>query len=451
MQGYKLKGSTHFQFLFDDEMCTASCRRDAMCLDVWGLSQPCLIWLHPGWGVPCGICDCPGTLSWVCECSPIVVGGSVAPVVCVLGLRTARTLNWAVPYIIHLSQKWSATSPNPSCVNSSSLIWLCQILSLHCCTIVEIVPITKPSSSSSLRLLSSVSYWLSASYSPYCSSSELARSLRLYPIAYDISSNGFSGFLVVDLAFSAFLISSCICIIDDSASWTRILATVASLSTYSLIYFTFSLLFKKWISHLFPAENVFLDHDLCSSRNAWTLLASKPLLPSFTWWYHSVDSLVHFPYLPTGSGKRFFFGVLTIVLWVDFVVGRDVGCRKILTTWGQAVSLCQVWYVWSTWTRQNLRFDRHFYGNSDANSQPWPVDWNLFDVRAGGYLETIMTRRPFRQRMSPLYLSNMRFQLSFARIYPCKRTNNIRKTNCKFCEGQKPLHPAAIPCRIPVG
>jgi hypothetical protein len=36
------------------------------------------------------------------------------------------------------------------------------------------------------------------------------------------------------------------------------------------------------------------------------------------------------------SGNKCFFGALTIVLCVDLVVGWDVGCCKIWTTWRQA-------------------------------------------------------------------------------------------------------------------
>jgi len=44
------------------------------------------------------------------------------------------------------------------------------------------------------------------------------------------------------------------------------------------------------------------------------------------------------PYLPAKSCERFFFGALTIVSCVDFVVGRDVGCCKIWTTRRQGKS-----------------------------------------------------------------------------------------------------------------
>jgi hypothetical protein len=39
-----------------------------------------------------------------------------------------------LPYFTSLSWKLSATSPNPSCGNWSSIIWSCQNLTLHYCT-----------------------------------------------------------------------------------------------------------------------------------------------------------------------------------------------------------------------------------------------------------------------------------------------------------------------------
>ena len=44
------------------------------------------------------------------------------------------------------------------------------------------------------------------------------------------------------------------------------------------------------------------------------------------------------PYLSARSGEMFIFGALTIVVCVDFVVGRDVGCCKLWTIWRQAAS-----------------------------------------------------------------------------------------------------------------
>jgi len=51
-----------------------------------------------------------------------------------------------------------------------------------------------------------------------------------------------------------------------------------------------------------------------------------------------VECFVDLPYLPAGSGEKFFLGALTIVSCVDLVVGHDVGCCKIWTTGRQAES-----------------------------------------------------------------------------------------------------------------
>jgi len=72
-----------------------------------------------------------------------------------------------------------------------------------------------------------------------------------------------------------------------------------------------------------------------------------------------VDQLVDFLYLPAGSGEKFFFGALTIVVCVDFVVGRDVGCCKIWTIWRQAASFMSRLVCLINLNKQNLRFDRH--------------------------------------------------------------------------------------------
>jgi len=110
-----------------------------------------------------------------------------------------------------------------------SFICFCQNLSVHRFTILLIVPITQPGSSSSLSLPHSVS--LSYSSFPSSPSSELARSLRLSPIVTSISSNVFSGSLYVNPAISACFLLSCSCWNAASASSTRFLATAVSLTT----------------------------------------------------------------------------------------------------------------------------------------------------------------------------------------------------------------------------
>jgi len=154
----------------------------------------------------------------------------VAVVMCVWGFTMAGTIISAVPYCMSVSRKLSDVSPHPGFVSPSNLICYFRKLSMWCWTVLEIVPITQPGSSSSLSLPSSVSSSTSSS-APSSTSLQLPRSLRLSPIAFNISLNVFSGFLVVDLAFSAYLISSCYCIIAVSASSTRLLRPAVSRST----------------------------------------------------------------------------------------------------------------------------------------------------------------------------------------------------------------------------
>jgi len=52
-----------------------------------------------------------------------------------------------------------------------------------------------------------------------------------------------------------------------------------------------------------------------------------------------VEHSVELPHWPARSGEKFLFRALTVVVYVDFVVGRDVGYRKIWTIWMQAMPL----------------------------------------------------------------------------------------------------------------
>jgi len=207
---------------------------------------------------------------------------------------------------------------------------------MRCFTVIVIVPITQEGSSSLLSLPCSVSS--SSSSSPSSPSLEHARSLRLSPIPTSISAIVFSGFLNVNPVSSACIISSCSCWTAASASWTRFLAPAVSLSTKFSIHFYFSWSLKKCVSRRFSAASFFLDLKLRNAPRARTLSASKLLLPSFAWWRRWVDRFVDLLYLRTGSGEMFFFGALTIVVCVDCVVRRDVGCCKLWTIWRQAAS-----------------------------------------------------------------------------------------------------------------
>ena len=310
--------------------------RPAIPLSDCRFPEPCLIWLLPGWGVHCGICNIPRTISRHSISSSHAVGAGAAVSSSIGGFTTAGTIDSVVPYILSLSRKYSAASPHPSCVDSSNFISFYRNLSMHCCTVLEIVPITRPGSSSWLRLPCSVSP--SSSPSPSSPSLELARSLRLTMIATIISSNLFSGSRVVNSTCSAVPVSSCSCLIAASAPSTSYHATVVSLSTYSSIHFAFSSLLKQCIACRFSAASFFLHRKLHNAPRAWNLSASKPLLPSFTWWRRCVDHFVELLYSPAGSGTKLLFGALTDVVWVDFVVGRDVVCCKIWTIWRQAAS-----------------------------------------------------------------------------------------------------------------
>ena len=53
----------------------------------------------------------------------------------------------------------------------------------------------------------------------------------------------------------------------------------------------------------------------------------------------------------------------------------------------------------------------------------------MIRVRSRQYLESNITRRPFRRRMTFFYLSNMRYQLSSVSMYPCKPSNNVGPTD----------------------
>jgi len=65
------------------------------------------------------------------------------------------------------------------------------------------------------------------------------------------------------------------------------------------------------------------------------------------------------------SGNWLLYFVLTLLLGeiLDVAWCGPHGCKLHL--------LCQGWYVWLTWTKQNLGFDRHYFGNSNANCTTW--------------------------------------------------------------------------------
>jgi len=189
---------------------------------------------------------------------------------------------------------------------------------------------------------------------------------KLISLFGDVSSNVFTGFLVVDPAIAAFLISSCGCMIAVSASWMQFLGTAVSLSTWSLIHYSIRWLHKKCISHPFSAKRFFLDLKLRNAPNAQTNCASKLLLPWFAWWHRCVDGLVDLLYLAAESGEWFFSKHWAMYLVLTLLLGEMLDDARSGPHGGMLHLLCQGWYVWSSWTKRNLRFDYHFIGSSNA-------------------------------------------------------------------------------------
>ena len=146
-----------FGFLFGDELGTMSVEGDATSFCCRGLLESSLMWLHPNREFPCGICDCLGSISSDCLSSPNVLSNGLVAVMSVWNLSSAATINLAIPYLISPWQMLSAASPHPGCVILSSLICICSKLSMCCCIVLKILPITQLDLTSLLGLRSSVS------------------------------------------------------------------------------------------------------------------------------------------------------------------------------------------------------------------------------------------------------------------------------------------------------
>jgi len=115
---------------------------------------------------------------------------------------------------------------------------------------------------------------------------------------------------------------------------------------------------------------------------------------------------------------------------------------------GKLRLLCQCWYVWSTWTKQNWHCNFHYDGNSYAYRTAWRDCLRQLHLTSWGIFETIITRRPFPRRISCLYLTIMSLPLLYTSIDPCKETWNIVTTYCKSRDSGKPLQLAATHSRI---
>ena len=101
------------------------------------------------------------------------------------------------------------------------------------------------------------------------------------------------------------------------------------------------------------------------------------------------------------------------------------------------------WWGYSTWRKKNLHFDHHYIGNSNANHITLHDVYCMFHVRSWGCFEKNISRRPFRQRICCLYITNRRFSHSLTLIHTSEQTHIIGPTRCKLQDGWKPLQPAA--------
>jgi hypothetical protein len=130
----------------------------------------------------------------------------------------------------------------------------------------------------------------------------------------------------------------------------------------------------EFIFELYPSWRFgFIDnlHRQFGNWSVWTRTRTRVISPeqllilrlrSFAWWQQCVDCFVDMLYLPFRSWEKFLFGALTIVLYVELVVGRDVGC----------------WKIW-TWRRHVESFTSRFVRLINSNGTKSPF-WPLFQL-----------------------------------------------------------------------
>jgi len=148
MQWWKLTASTGFAISKGDKLASIGGSRLGIHVFDCGFTQPSLIWMLSGEQIPCRICVIPGSMSRHSISSPNVASAGATASTTVCGWTTAGTLNLDVTECLSHSWRESAASSYPGCVNSSSFICYWRNLSMHCCNILLILPITQPGSSS---------------------------------------------------------------------------------------------------------------------------------------------------------------------------------------------------------------------------------------------------------------------------------------------------------------
>jgi hypothetical protein len=170
------------------------------------------------------------------------------------------------------------------------------------------------------------------------------------------------------------------------------------------------------------------------------------LLPSFAWWWRCGDCFVHLPYIHTGSGKRFFSWALINISCIDYVVGRDVGCCKICTTWRQAETFVSRFVCLINSNKAQFAFDSHFRWTSNTNYKSRDDGYYVSDLSSGDVLwESSPGNLSFEEFAFYIYQS---WDISWRwhqRIHAYEPPNNIRPNYCKLWDRWNDLQ-LAVTC-----
>jgi len=165
------------------------------------------------------------------------------------------------------------------------------------------------------------------------------------------------------------------------------------------------------------------------------LATLRPFMPPSLSHLHSLDvvdewtalSICHICPLEVGKSSLSEHWLLYRVLTLLLGEMLDVGSYGLHG--GKLSLVCHGSYVWSTQTKPNLHFDRHFIRRNNTNCTSWHDHSRVFHVRSLRCVETNITRCSFCPRISFLYLPNMRYQLSLTSMYPWKQTNKQHWTD----------------------
>jgi len=357
-----LTTSTDFTLSMSNELGSAAGARPGILVYNCGVLELNLLWLLPGQEVSYGICDILGTLSRYSICSPNVVCAGAFEWSSNDSWTTAGTLHSVVLYFLSLSQNQSAASSHPCCGNSSSFICFCRNLIIHCCTLLVIGPITMLVSSSLLSCPCSVSESsLSSRSSP---SSELARSLRLSMIAPSSP----------EMFFRA--LYSCVWRFQLSL-YHPVLAAPLPLRL-PLAFLPLQFLFphnpRCIILSLYCLKRRFLVISRLQA-SFWIACCAMPQglglfqLPSCSC-LHLLDEAVGLTALLIGLSSTLEVAKYSSSEYQLLQYALTLLLREMLDVarygqyWGKLHLLCQGWYIYSSWRKQNLLFDCQFNGNS---------------------------------------------------------------------------------------